>query len=361
MIVRFAPPTDFHRQLNASVNAYLSEQDESLTRRRMLTKTALILFWTLASYIGLVFAATTFLEALLLSTSLGLALGGVGFAIQHDANHGAYPVNKRWRRALGFSLDLMGGSSYIWRFQHNINHHSFTNIVDADNDLNLGALARLSPAQRHRPHHAFQHVYMWPFYSLLAVSWLLWADWRDFHSSAIGSNRFPRLKGNELRLFWIGKATWLLFSIGIPALIHPVEYVALFWLWTYLVLGFTMAIVFQLAHIVEEAELPTVTAESPRVEHEFAVHQLATTINFATKNRLLSWYLGGLNFQIEHHLFPRICHLHYRAIAPIVERTCKEYNTPYRSLPTFGSALSSHARWLACMGKTPPSADSPSA
>lgn len=353
MIVRFAPPTDLHRQLKARVNAYLDMQDDAAIRRLMLTKTTLIFLWTLTSYVGLVFWASTWFEALLLSTSLGLAFGGVGFAVQHDANHGAYPVSRPVRRALGFCLDIMGGSSYIWKFQHNINHHSFTNIAGADNDINIGLLARLSPVQPHRGYHALQFLYIWPLYSLLAVNWLLWADWRDFFRGSIGYNQFPRPKGAAMLLFWLGKGIWLAVGVGIPALVHPIGYVVLFWLWTYLALGFTMAIVFQLAHIVEEAELPTVSTDDPRVDKEFALHQLSTTANFATNNRLLSWYLGGLNFQVEHHLFPRVCHLHYPGIAPIVAQTCREFDVPYCNLPTFRAALFSHARCLARMGKKP--------
>lgn len=281
-------------------------------------------------------------------------MAGIGFAIQHDANHDSYPVGRRWRRALGFTLDLMGGSSYLWRFQHNINHHSFTNVVDADADIDVGAIARLSPEQPRRPLHRLQHVYMWLMYSLLGVSWLVWADWRDYTTSAIGSNGFPRPKGQEHRLFWLGKIAWITIALVVPLSLHSGGVVAAFLLWTYLILGFTLAVVFQLAHVVEDAEFPVPVGAPPRVERDFVAHQLATTVNFAPRHRLLTAYLGGLNFQIEHHLFPRVCHVHYPALAQLVEATCREHGATYHTLPTFRRALGSHFRWLRRMGRFEP-------
>ena len=317
----------------------------------MLCKSALILLWAAASYVALVGWASTGWQALALATLLGLAMAGIGFAIQHDANHGAYPVSRSARRGFGFLLDLIGGSSYVWKFQHNVNHHTFTNIAGADNDINVGGFARLCAAQKRRPYHRLQHLYLWPLYSLLGINWFIWADWRDYITGAIGSNPFPRPRGGELALFWLGKTGWVTIAFVIPLMFHPPSIVLLFAVWTYLVLGMTMAIVFQLAHVVEEADFPVVTGDPARASTDFMRHQVATTIDFAPQNKLLNWYLGGLNYQIEHHLFPQICHLHYPAIAPIVEAVCRKHGVPYVSLPTFRAALASHVRWLYRMGR----------
>ncbi len=352
MIVRFEPSGALSAEIKDRVQAYLATQDSRLIASRMWRKTALILVWTVASYAGLVFWATAWWSMALWATSLGLAMAGIGFCIQHDANHGAYPARPTVRRLLGFTLDLMGGSSYIWRFQHNVNHHSFTNVHDADADIDLGGIARLSPGQPHRPHFRFQHLYVWPLYGLLAVSWVIWADWRDFFSRKIGSNRFPSPKGVERLLFWGGKVVWVGLWLALPLTVHTVGPWLLALLWTYVVLGFTLSIVFQLAHIVEEAEFPVMPEATSRIRREFFYHQLATTLNFAPKNRWLTWYLGGLNFQVEHHLFPTVPHLHYPAIAEIVEAVCAKHGAPYHSMPTFRAALGSHARWLYRMGRS---------
>lgn len=357
MIVRFEPRSPLSMEIQERVEAWVATQDPRRVRTRMLHKTAWIVAWVVASYGGLVFLASEWWHGLALSTSLGLAMSSVGFGIQHDANHGAYPVGRRFRRVLGFFLDLMGGSSYLWRFQHNINHHSFTNVAGADNDISVGAFARLCPAQPRRTFHRFQHVYLWPMYSLLALNWFIWADWRDFVRGAIGSNPFPRPTGTERVLFWLGKGCWVAIWLIVPLTLHPAPVVIAFLVWTYLVLGFTMAVVFQLAHVVEEASFPLPSGQPARASCDFVTHQLATTVNFAPGSRWLNWYLGGLNFQIEHHLFPRLCHLHYPAIAPMVEAICRKHGAPYKSHPTFRAALASHGRWLRRMGG--PTADPP--
>ena len=351
MIVRFDSSGALTTEIKEKVHAYLATQDGSHIRRKMWTKTAIILLWAVVSYVALVFWVSTWWQAAIVSTSLGLAMAGIGFAIQHDANHGSYPANAFWRRLLGYTLDLMGGSSYIWKFQHNVNHHSFTNINNADADIDLGPIARLGPGQPHRAYYRFQHIYVWPLYGLLAVSWVVYADWRDFFFSRIGSNPFATPKAAERTLFWLGKALWIGVWLIVPLSFQATGMWLAALLWTYLVLGFTLSIVFQLAHIVEDAEFMTVDGERTRVNREFFYHQLATTVNFAPKSRWLTWYLGGLNYQVEHHLFPKVCHVHYPAIATIVESVCRERGAPYYSFPTFRAALRSHARWLYTMGR----------
>ncbi|MEO0813466.1 MAG: acyl-CoA desaturase [Myxococcota bacterium] len=350
MIVRFAPHTEFTTTLKSRVATYVSEQDSARVRRRMLTKTFTIFAWALLSYGAFVLFASQPWHTLVLAISMGLAAAGIGMSIMHDANHEAYPVGKGWRRALGWSLDVLGGSSYIWRFQHNVNHHTFTNIDDADRDISIGAIARLSPTQPRRAYHRFQHIYLWPMYSFLALSWIFWADWRDYSTSSIGSNRFPRPKGREALLFWGGKLLWVVIWIALPLISQPWWAVALFGVVTFLVTGLVLSVIFQMAHVVEHVEFPEIDESSPRSESEFFAHQVATTADFAQGNRLLGWYLGGLNFQIEHHLFPKLCHLHYPGVAKIVRETCREYGMPYHSYDTLFGAMRSHGRWLHTMG-----------
>lgn len=318
----------------------------------MWLKTGLILAWFVASYVLLVFFAEHWWQAVPLAISLALALAGIGFAIQHDANHGAYPASPRLRRLLGYTLDLLGTSSYIWRFQHNIDHHTYTNVDRADADIDVGIVLRISPVQQRRSFHRFQHLYIWALYGLYVFQWLLWSEWRDLARSRIGENDFPPLRGKELAGFIVAKVVSLTLWIG-PAFIHPIGA----YLGTVCIvagmLGLTLAVVFQLAHVVETTEFPEVSGDPATAEDEWAVHQLETTSNFAPTNRLLSWYLGGLNYQVEHHLFPRVCHLHYPALAPIVRETCREFGVVYHEQPSFGAALASHYRWLRTMGAAP--------
>jgi linoleoyl-CoA desaturase len=118
------------------------------------------------------------------------------------------------------------------------------------------------------------------------------------------------------------------------------------------VLGIVLAVVFQLAHCVEHADFP-LESEPARMNTPWAVHQVETTVDFARESRVASWLLGGLNFQIEHHLFSRICHVNYAAIAPVVEQTCREFGVEYKHNKTLLSAVRSHYNWLRAMGRAP--------
>jgi linoleoyl-CoA desaturase len=127
--------------------------------------------------------------------------------------------------------------------------------------------------------------------------------------------------------------------------------VLVFYAGTAFALGLVLSVVFQLAHCVEDAEFPSLPSGSERLPDEWAVHQVKSTVDFGRRSRLLTWYVGGLNFQIEHHLFPKICHVHYPRIAGVVEEVCAEYGVRYAAHDRLRDALSSHWRWLRRMGR----------
>ncbi|MEK7703420.1 MAG: acyl-CoA desaturase [Myxococcota bacterium] len=347
----FQPQSELARTLRQRVNAYLETQDVASVRRRMLLKTVVIGVWYVASYVLLLLVASEVWQAALLSLSLAWAMAAVGFNIEHDANHGAYPVSPRWQRALGYSLDVLAGSSYIWRIKHNRNHHEHTNVAGADEDIDLRPFGRLAPSQPRRWYHRGQELYLWPLYGLLPLKWLLWDDFHDVVRGKIGDRSFRRPSGMELVGFVVGKLAALTLWFGLPLLLHPWQAVLPWVLVTSMVLGITLAVVFQLAHAVDATEFPKTEGDEPLLERDWVMHQLATTANYAPQSRALGWLLGGLNHQVEHHLFPRVCHVHYHAIAPIVADSCREAGVPYLAYPTFGSALRSHYQLLRRMGR----------
>jgi linoleoyl-CoA desaturase len=117
-----------------------------------------------------------------------------------------------------------------------------------------------------------------------------------------------------------------------------------------LVTGFIISIVFQLAHVVEDLNFPEPNPETKKIDNEWAIHQIETTANFATKSKLVSWYVGGLNFQVEHHLFPKISHIHYPQINQFVRETCEQFNLNYIEFPTMLGAVKSHLSHLKQIG-----------
>ncbi len=349
----FIGSTAFRRDLQTRVAAYFDERRLSQRdARAMYLKTAVLLAWLAASYLGLVFWARAAWQAVPLSISLGLAMAGVGFNIQHDGGHGAYSRHPAINQAMALTLNLLGGNAYFWHYKHNIAHHTYPNISGSDNDIYLGPFGRLSPHDRRHGFHRFQHLYIWVLYALLAVDWQLFGDFRNYAKPGVADTRVPRPRGREQVYFWAGKLTFFTLAFGLPLLVgHHVAVIAAMYLLTSLTLGLTLAITFQLAHCVEEAVFRQPAGDDGQIGREWTAHQVETAVDFARDNRLVTWYLGGLNFQIEHHLFPKICHVHYPALSPIVEEVCAAHGVRHFSHPTVREALRSHVRFLKQMGR----------
>jgi len=345
--LKFNGDNSFHRELRRRVDAQFKD---SGTRQRdsaaMYLKTAVILTVFAISYVALVFFASNGWQALALSVALGTAVAGIGFNVMHDGGHQAYS-DRRWvNRLMALTLDLVGGSSYIWQWKHARFHHTWVNVAGHDSDIDLGVLGRLSPEQPWRPWHRWQHLYLWVLYGVTAIRWHVYGDFRDMISGTVGERRFDRPRGWDLAGFVIGKLVFFMLAFGLPLFFHSIGAVLLFYATTSAVAGVLLALVFQMAHVVEEADFPAPNATSRQMDTPWAVHQLETTVDFSRDSRVLSWLIGGLNFQIEHHLFPRISHVHYPAVARVVEATCREYGITYRTHRSFAAGIASHYRWL---------------
>ena len=355
--VKFAGDGGFHAELKRRVQEDLRQAGLSPHGGpRMWLKTAIILAWFAGSYGLLVFAATTWWQAALLAVSLVFAVAGTGFSIQHDANHGAYSSKRGVNRLMGMTLDMVGASSYVWNWKHNVLHHTYPNVAGADPDIGAEPFARLSPGQRRRSLHRLQQFYMWALYGFLFLKWHLVDDFQNVAQGRIQTSKIPRPRGLRLFELFVGKAVFFGWALVVPLLFHRIWVVLLFYGAMSTALGVLLAVVFQLAHCTEEAGFLGLPAGSQRVPEGWAAHQVHTTMNFARRNRLLTWYLGGLNFQIEHHLFPRVCHIHYPRISQIVERGCAEYGVRYVAHEGLFGALGSHWRWLRRLGRADASA-----
>jgi len=319
---------------------------------QMYLKTAIILTWFAASYILLVFAARTLWQGLPLAVSLGLATAAIGMSIQHDAGHNAYS-DRRWlNRVMALSMDLIGGSSYTWRWKHTIIHHKYVNVTGFDTDVEVGRLGRFTPHQKRLWYHRWQHLYLWFFYSFIGMKVQLVDSWRFVIQGRIGRHHMPRPKGRELALFLAGKAVFYSWAFVIPLLLHPVPVVLFYYIVGSLALGMTMFLVFTIPHLNAYAEFPVPREDTGRIANPWAVHQAQVTLDFARHNRALTWFVGGLNHHKEHHLFPVICHVNYPAISTVVEQTCREFGIPYKEHPSFGAGIAAHYRWLRQMAQS---------
>ena len=359
--VKFTGSDRFIRELRRRVDAYFERTGRS--RRdcpQMYFKTATILAWFFGSYFLLLFAASSWWTVLPLTVILGLSIAAIGFNIQHDGAHKAYSDHQWINRIMALTLDLMGGSSYLWDWKHNSIHHTYPNIDGHDDDINLGFLGRLSPQQRRFKIHRLQGIYLWFLYGFMAIKWHLIDDFYQISVGRIGTHKIPRPKGKDLAVFITGKVVFSSLAFVIPMLLHRWYDVLFVYVGAAFVSGVVLSVVFQLAHCVCEAEFPVPVpgaGGAERMETDWAVHQVRTTVNFARSNRFLCWFLGGLNFQIEHHLFHKICHVHYPALSKLVAEACNEFGLQYSEHKTLFAGISSHFRWLVEMGRPVPSAD----
>lgn len=349
--MKFRTPDTFRQALRQRVEEYF----DSTGRKprdcwQMYTKSAIVFTCCAGAYALLVFVVSAWWLAVPLAIVLGLALAATAFNIQHDGSHGAYSEHRWINKLASLTLDLLGGSSYVWARKHNSIHHSYTNVTGHDDDIDVGFLGRLSPHQKRRRFHRVQHFYLWVLYGFLPIKWHVHDDFRDVLMGRIGEHRFPRPKGWDLVIFIGGKALFFSLAFGLPMLLHPWWCVLALYGIASFVQGLVLSVVFQMAHCVEEADFPLPRAETGRIESSWAVHQVETTVDFAPGSRVISWLVGGLNFQIEHHLLPQVCHIHYPALSKIVKETCCEFGLRYKEYRTFLAGVASHYRWLRRMG-----------
>lgn len=352
----FAQRSPFYQELRRRIDDHFARSRRSIhCTPAMVLKTVVVVLWFAVSYGLFLGLGGRVLWEILFAVSTGLAVAGLGFNVQHDGSHKAYSPRRWVNRATAMVLDWLGGSSYIWRWQHNVLHHTYTNIDGLDHDIDLGGIARVAPTQPRRWFHRYQHLYLWPLYATVALKWQLIDDFKMLLTGRVGDYPFPRPRGRDLWILVLGKLAFFGWAIALPVAVLGPRSTLLFYLVCQATAGLTLSVTFQLAHCVEDVAWET-PPRGRRIDTEWAIHQIGTTRNFARSNRLLSWYIGGLNYQIEHHLFPSICHVHYPGIARIVQDLCREHGVPYRGYESLLGALSSHYRWLRRMGAAADSA-----
>ncbi|MDV3307991.1 MAG: acyl-CoA desaturase [Cyclobacteriaceae bacterium] len=353
---------NFYNTLKKRANAYF--KSASSTRHansEMVFKTifmfSLYLVPVLLLYTG---AVQTGWLAMALCMLMGVGIAGIGLSVMHDANHGAYS-NRKWvNNLLGYSLNLIGGNAFNWQIQHNVLHHTYTNIYDVDEDISPRGILRMTPHSEWKSFHRFQFVYAWFVYGFMTLAWVFAKDFNRlirYQKNGL-IRKHHTTEGKEWSILLVTKALYLSYTLILPMVFLPFTWwqVCIGFFAMHFVAGFILAIIFQPAHVVEGTEFP-MPDDSGNMQNTWALHQVATTSNFANNSRLFSWYVGGLNFQIEHHLFPNVCHVHYRHLASIVRSTAEEFNVPYRTLPTFLQALLGHGRLLWDLGRRPVKAE----
>lgn len=352
--IRFSAPgkINLHSDLNKAVNAYFKENNISKHANfGMYLKTFTLLAVYFIPYFLILTTSMSLTWMWILCIPMGFALAGIGMSVMHDSCHGAYSSKPWVNKLMSYSMYLVGGNKFNWEIQHNVKHHTYTNIYNADEDLENGNVIRLSPYSDYKWFHKYQHIYSWFLYSLGTLSWVTIKDFKQFgtlfrqNKNSVKNTTFSK----EVTVLIVSKILYYIYMVVIPYLVLDINlgYILLGFLTVHLIAGVVLSITFQLAHIVENTEHHVGELDSQKqIEDSWAVHQIKTTANFSRKSSLLNWYLGGLNFQVEHHLFPHICHVHYRQISDVVKRVVENHGLQYNEYPTLPQAVKSHYKTL---------------
>jgi len=348
---------NFFKTLNKRVNAYFKENELKRTGNWKLYTKAIIMFGLfLVPLIVILTVSMPQWALLLLTVVIGIGMAGVGMNVMHDSNHESFS-NKKWvNKIMGSSMYILAGNVYNWKVQHNVLHHTFTNIPGFDEDIDAGRIIRFNKNTKWLKIHQFQKYYSFFLYGLLTINWAITTDFRQMHKylkRKLSYGKFPN-PATEWTTLIVTKIIYYLLWIVLPLLILDIAWwkVLIGFFVMHYTAGIILSVVFQLAHIVPMAEMPLPDKEG-NLEHTWAVHQLYTTANFAPNNKFISWYTGGLNHQVEHHIFPHISHIHYGKIAKIVKETALEFNLPYNEYKTFHKAISEHFNQLKTLGAKP--------
>ncbi|KQO32894.1 fatty acid desaturase [Flavobacterium sp. Leaf82] len=346
----------FFRTLNSRVNNYFKENNIQKTGNWKLHLKAVILFAVfLTPYFLILTLNMPFWAQLLLNILMGVGMAGIGMNVMHDGNHGSYSSKSWINKIMGGSIYVLAGNVHNWQVQHNVLHHTYTNIHGHDEDLDAGRIIRFTQNAEWQRFHKFQHYYSFFLYGLLTFNWALTTDFKQMKNYLKRKLSYgtPQSPAKLWTVLVITKIIYVLIWMVLPMLLGVTWWKVIvgFFVMHY-VAGLILSIVFQLAHVVEETSNP-VPNEDGEMENTWAIHQLYTTANFAPKNKIVNWFTGGLNHQIEHHIFPNISHIHYGKIAEIVKQTAIECNLPYHEFRTMRGAVVAHYKHLRDLGMKP--------
>lgn len=341
----------FHQELKKRVGEYFTNSNKQSTGNFSLYTKAVML-WALyvGLYVHIVFFTPNIWLGVLECVIMGILTAAIGFNVMHDGGHGSFSNSKFWNKIAAFSVNALGASGIMWNNKHNIIHHTYTNIDGVDDDIEIKPMLRMCATQKKYKIHKYQHIYVWLLYTQLLIIWVFATDYKKYFSKKVGSIPIKKLSTWDHFAFWIAKIGYYTGMIILPILLLGFIKWMVGFLIIAMVAGFILSVVFQLAHTVEETAFPIPALGTNRIENEWAIHQIETTANFATSNKLISWFVGGLNFQIEHHLFPKISHIHYPAISKIIKQTCNEFGVKYIEYKKMWHAVISHASYLKRMG-----------
>jgi linoleoyl-CoA desaturase len=357
--ITFGKRSNFTQALHNRVDEYFAKT--AYPRKdspSLYLKTVVIIAWILGGWAGLLLSPPILWVKLLGCAFMGLGLAAYAMNVFHDASHGSYSHNSTLNTVLSIGGDVMGISNYFWRIRHNRLHHIYTNIPGYDMEIYGDGFVRMVPTDPHLWHHRYQHLFIWLIYPIIPIYWFL-SEIKLFVEACQGKGRYgdiaiPVPKSQDVLVFVGARLLGLAFFVGLPlAMGYSLLETIVGLIVIYMTYGLVAVQVFMLAHVLEKVDFPTVTKNDRRLDEDWYLFQIRTTADFAHRSPLVCWYLGGLNYQVIHHLFPDICHIHYPELADILEEVCAEHGVIYRRYTTTWDAIVSCYRWLKSMAQAP--------
>jgi len=353
--LKFNSNAEFHTELRRRVNEYFRTAGRPQRGGwQIYLKSGVILTFFFLSYLALVFWAQNLWQGLIAAVVLSLSMTEIGFNIMHDGGHRAFSERRWVNRLAAMTLDLIGASSSVWHWKHAMYHHNYVNIVGYDPDIDLDKFTRFAPHQKRRWFHRWQHLYVWILYAFLVAKFHLYSDFHYAVSGMIHTHPTPRPRGWNLVVFIGGKALFFTLALVLPLSRHSLPVVLFYYAVTVLIMGIPLSVVFQLPHCTGLSDFPLPDETSHTMKNPWAVHQAQVTLDYDRHSRVRTWFFGGLNYHLEHHLFPSICHINYPGMSRVVEETCREFGVKYGQHRSFWTGLAEHYRWLREMGKPSP-------
>ncbi len=344
---------DFIRDLRSRVNEYFKTNEISpYANMEMYIKTALAIVMWLACF-GLIMSGTLGNLGLFLTYfAWGFVIIFIAFNIMHDATHDAYSENQKVNQFWSYSMDFVGGNQYLFRRMHGA-HHGYVNIHGIDVTLETHGQFRFSPDEPWLPKHKWQHFYTFGLYALAMLHWVTIKDFKWFFvESNIGNQKNIKHPLKEYVILFIGKAFYYGTGFILPMIFLPQSagFIFMCWIFMHFLPGLTFALMFQVTHVYEGTTYP-LPDEKGNIENNYALHVLETTADFCRHSKLGTWLMGGINIHVIHHLFPKVCHVHYSALTDILKETCDDHQIVYQENKRFLTALRKHYEMLKILSK----------
>src|SRR5579872_2395715 len=343
----------FFQSVKNSVDTYFKTQKLKRTGNwKLYLKAWILIPAALGIYLFLLTAHYTWLMGILASFFFGLTLVCIAFNVMHDACHSSFSEKKWINNTMGMTMNALGSNAFIWKIKHNIIHHTYTNIDGVDDDIAKSPVLRLCSTQKWMPIHRFQFLYMFVLYGVSSLAWVLGSDFVNYFRKRIHNTPMKGIGVKEHVIFWTSKLLYAFFYILLPVYVLGWQPWLIGFLVVHFTMGLSLSVVFQLAHVVEKAKFDVAGGGGSHklIDSEWAVHEIRTTSDFAPGNKIISWLVGGLNFQVEHHLFPQVSHIHYAALSKIVRQQCELFGLPYNVYTSAWQALHSHVRLMRKLG-----------